>query len=83
MKKPKFYRGRPIIQPGEIYEIDGVDYKVITATSEIIADNPDGLTMTELVYWLDNVETKERKYMWKSELESKFKEDIVQEGWKK
>lgn len=50
MKKPKFYNGRPIIQPGEIYEIDGVDYKVITATSEIIADNPDGLTMTELVY---------------------------------
>ena len=77
MKKPKFYNGRPIIQPGEIYEIDGIDYKVITATSEIIADNPDGLTMTELVYWLDNVETKERKYMWKSELVSKFKEDIV------
>ena len=74
MKKPKFYNGRPIIQPGEIYEIDGIDYKVITATSEIIADNPDGLTMTELVYWLDNVETKERKYMWKSELVSKFKD---------
>ncbi|MFJ7916622.1 MULTISPECIES: hypothetical protein [unclassified Lysinibacillus] len=73
MKKPKFYNGRPIIQPGEIYEVDGIDYKVITATSEIIADNADGLTMTELVYWLDNVETKERSYMWKSELESKFK----------
>ncbi|MGY3186467.1 hypothetical protein [Lysinibacillus sp. TE18511] len=77
MKKPKFYNGRPIIQPGEIYEIDGIDYKVITATSEIIADNPDGLTMTELVYWLDNAETKERKYMRKSELVSKFKEDVV------
>ena len=74
MKKPKFYNGRPIIQPGEIYEIDGVDYKVITATSEIIADNPDGLTMTELVYQLDNVETIERSYMWKFELESKFKD---------
>ncbi|MFJ3390516.1 hypothetical protein [Lysinibacillus sp. NPDC086135] len=74
MKKPKFYNGRPIIQPGEIYEVDGIDYKVITATSEIIADNADGLTMTELVYWLDNVETKERSYMWKSELESKFKD---------
>ncbi len=77
MKKPKFYNGRPIINPGEIYEIDGVDYKVITATSEIIDDSPNGLSMTELVYWLDNVETKERTYMRKSELVSKFKEDIV------
>ncbi|MFY0521416.1 hypothetical protein ACOMCU_26905 [Lysinibacillus sp. UGB7] len=75
MKKPKFHNGRPIIQPGEIYEIDGTDYKVITATSEIIDDNPNGLSMTELVYWLVNVETKERKYMKKSELVTKFKDN--------
>ena len=80
MKKPKFYNGRPIIQPGEIYEIDGIDYKVITATSEIIADNSDGLAMTELVYWLDNVETKERSYMRKSELVSKFEENFLHQS---
>ncbi|MBG9479397.1 hypothetical protein [Lysinibacillus sphaericus] len=74
MKKPKFYNGRPIIQPGEVYEIDGIDYKVITGTSEIINDNQDVVGMTELVWWLENVETKERSYMRKSELESKFKD---------
>ena len=74
MNKPKFFKGRPIIQPGETYEIDGVLFKVITATSEIVGENQDQLNMTELVYWLDNVETNERVYMRKSELESKFNE---------
>lgn len=79
MKKPKFYNGRPIISPGEIYEIDGVDYKVITGTSEIISDNQDVIGLKEIVWWLDNVETKERSYMRNSELVSKFK-DIEQGG---
>lgn len=74
MNKPKFFRGRPIIQPGEAYEIEGVLYKVLTATSQIIGEDVNGLAMTEPVYWLDNVETNERVYMRKSELESKFKD---------
>lgn len=74
MNKPKFFRGRPIIQPGETYEIDGVLHKVITATSRIIGENANGLKMTEPVYWLDNLQTNERLYIGKKELESKFKE---------
>lgn len=74
MNKPKFFRGRPIIQPGETYEIEGVLYKVLTATSQIVGEDVNGLAMTEPVYWLDNVETNERVYMRKSELESKFKD---------
>ncbi|MGE8037846.1 hypothetical protein [Lysinibacillus sp. NPDC093692] len=82
MKKPKFYNGRPIINPGEIYEIDGIDYKVITGTSEIISDNQDVIGMKEIVWWLDNIKTKERSYMRNSELVSKFKDlkEKMQEG---
>ena len=72
MNTPKFFRGRPIIQPGETYEIEGVSYKVITATSHIIGEDANGLQMTEPLFWLDNVETKERIYMGRKELESKF-----------
>ena len=76
IKQPKFFRGKPIIKPGETYEIDGILYKVITATSSIVDDQRDNLKITELIYWLDNVKTNERSYMSESELESKFKEDI-------
>lgn len=74
MNKPRFFRGRPIIQPGETYEIEGVPHKIITATSTIVGKNSDGLVMTEPVYWLDNLQTNERLYIGKKELESKFKE---------
>lgn len=72
LKKPNFFRGRPIIQPGETYEIDGTLHKVITATSRIIGEGSDSLAMTEPVYWLDNLLSNERVYMTKKELESKF-----------
>ena len=75
MNKPKFFRGRPIIQPGETYEVDGVNYKVITATSTIIGETRNGISMTESLYWLDDVKTGERVYMPQGELESKFKEE--------
>jgi hypothetical protein len=74
MNKPKFFRGNPIIQPGEIYVIEGTPYKVITATSRIVGENKDSLEMTELIYWIDNTETNERLFMVESELESKFSE---------
>lgn len=73
-EQPKFFRGRPIIQPGETYKVDGVLHKVITATSHIIGTNTDGIGLTEPLYWLDNLETKERVYMGKKELQSKFKD---------
>lgn len=72
MNKPDFFRGRPIIQPGETYEIDGIPHKVITATSTMIDVNSTRITMTEPVYWLDNLETNERIYVGEKELESKF-----------
>lgn len=74
MSEPKFFRGRPIIQPGETYKIDGVPHKVITATSHIISGNADAIELTEPLYWLDNLETNERIYIGKTELESKFKD---------
>jgi hypothetical protein len=73
-RQPKFFRGRPIIQPGEIYDIDGIAYKVITATSSILDDRPLTLKLSEPVFWLDNVETKERIYIGQKELQAKFKD---------
>lgn len=75
MKKPNFFRGRPIIQPGETYEIDGTPHKVITATSRIIGESSNRLAMTEPVYWLNNLGSNERIYMTKKELESKFQQN--------
>lgn len=73
IQQPKFHRGRPIIQPGETYEIDGVPHTVVTATSEIIAASGDNVAMTDLVFWLDNLSTGKRIQMPKKELEEKFK----------
>lgn len=72
--QPKFFKGRPIIQPGETYKIDGVLHKVITATSHIIDVSADCIGMTEPLFWLDNLETNERVYMGEKELQSKFKD---------
>lgn len=74
MNKPKFFRGKAIIKPGEIYEIDGELYKVITGTSQIVGASAGSLAMTETVYWLDNVKTNKRVYFKEKELQSKFKE---------
>lgn len=74
MKQPTFFKGRPIIQPGEVYEIDGVDFKVITATSKILEDGPLGLKMSHPVFHLENVETKEMVYIPEKELQGKFTE---------
>lgn len=61
-----------IIQPGDIYKIDGVPHQVITATSEIIGEHKDELAMSELVFWLDNLETNERVYLTENELWGKI-----------
>jgi hypothetical protein len=74
MNEPKFFRGRPIIQIGETYEVDGTPHTVVTATSHIIGATEDGIELTEPLYWLDNLSTNERVYMGKEELESKFKD---------
>ncbi|MEK3976078.1 hypothetical protein [Psychrobacillus sp. FSL K6-1267] len=71
---PKFFRGNPIIQPGETYKIDGELHKVITATSHIVDSNADSIGMTEPLFWLDNLETNERVYIGEKELQSKFKD---------
>ncbi|QJI52368.1 hypothetical protein [Psychrobacillus phage Perkons] len=71
-KKQKFYKGRAIIQPFETYDIEGVDYKIISATSEIIGESKGGIGLTELVFLLENTETEERWYMKESELQKKF-----------
>lgn len=74
MNRPKFFRGNPIIQIGETYEVDGTPHKVITATSHILDVNDDGVGLTEPLYWLDNLETNERVFMGEKELKSKFKD---------
>lgn len=76
--KPKFYRGKAYITPGDIYEIDGKLYEVITGTSQVIGGNAGVLNMTEIVYWLDNFITKERRYFKEKELQSIFKEKKVE-----
>ena len=74
MSKPKFFKGRPIIQPGETYEIEGIPHKVITATTQTIGESANSLIMTEPIYWLDNLETNERIFINEKELQGKFTE---------
>lgn len=73
-EQPKIFR--PILQPGETYELDGVPYKLITATSHMIGASADGIGLSEPLYWLDNLETNERVYMGEKELEAKLLESI-------
>jgi hypothetical protein len=72
MIKPKFYRGRPILRPGETYDINGVAHKVITATARTLEDDAHGIEITNPLYWLDNLETNERICMSEEELGSEF-----------
>lgn len=71
---PNFYKGRPILQPGETYLVDGEPLTVITATVAIVSEEADSIRMTEEIFWLEHQETGERTNMKRSELESKFKE---------
>lgn len=73
MNKQTFLRGRPIIQPGEVYEINGSNYEVITATSDIVGVRPGAITLTGPVFWLRDIETDERVYMTEKELQEKIK----------
>lgn len=72
MRKPKFYLGRAVICPGEMYDIDGVNYKIVTATTNLMGEDREGLLLSDLVYYLENIETKELSQMSESELRSKF-----------
>lgn len=73
ISKPKFHNGRPIFQPGETYEINGLAYEVITAITQFLGESEDDIKMTELIFILESVETKERICMSKTELEAVFK----------
>lgn len=72
MKKPKFHGNHAIIQPGEIYTVDGADYLVITGKTEIINLGHNVLSTTEIVFLLENIITKEQVRMTRTELTSKF-----------
>ncbi|KEF40130.1 hypothetical protein M670_00146 [Schinkia azotoformans MEV2011] len=74
MSKPKFFRGKPIIQPGETYEIEGVSYEVITSTTQIVGVVANDLVLMEPEFWLENLETNERIYIKEKELQAKFTE---------
>lgn len=73
--KPKFYRGRPIIQPGETYLLDGIAYIVVTATAGIIGSSGARITLSNPEFTLENTATSERLYMRESDLQAKFKEE--------
>lgn len=75
--KPKYFRGRPIIQPGEVYEIDGIAYKVITAVAEMGGEKAGSIRMSRPVFVLENVATRERVYIGERALQAKFKEESV------
>lgn len=72
VSKPKFFGDRPIIQPGKVYEIAGVNYECLTATTDIIKVSDSGIRMTRPVYWFENIETGERLYLTEKELRKKF-----------
>lgn len=75
MRKPKFHLGNPIFQVGETYDIKGVGYTVVTATTHIVGEGEDGIDMTEPLYWLDNENTGERIYLGRKDLRTQFSED--------
>lgn len=59
MGKIEKTRNHLIIQIGWVYTYRDRDYKVLTATSEILGDNGHTINLTEFVYWLEDTETKE------------------------
>lgn len=70
--KPKFYKGRPIINPGETYSIDEKPYKVITAVADMQGVSGDAISLSRLVYILEDVKTGERVQIGERELYAKF-----------
>lgn len=72
--KPKFYKSRPIINPGETYEIDDRPYKVITAVAGMQGVSGDAISLSRLTYILEDVETDERVRIGERELLDKFKD---------
>ena len=61
MRKIKSLREHLIIEPGEIYNYKIEEYKVITATTEVLWTSADSINMTEKVYLLENIKTGERE----------------------
>ncbi len=59
MRKIEKLRNNLIIQIGWVYTYESRDYKVLTATSEMLGDSGHTLNLTEPVYWLEDIETKE------------------------
>lgn len=63
---------KPIIQPGETYDIDGKPYLVVTATAGIGKVSGDSISLSRLVYILEDVQTGERMQIGEQELHAKF-----------
>ena len=74
MTMPTIFRGKFVIQPGEVYEIDGANYEIITAVVGILGGNGGNITLGSLTYVLENTATGERSHIAERELQAKFKE---------
>lgn len=72
MRKIKKHRDHLIIRVGEVYTYGGRDYKVLTATSEIIDGHGHNINMTSLTFHLENIETGEIKFVSEGILKSEL-----------
>ncbi|MBY0222325.1 hypothetical protein [Sporosarcina aquimarina] len=70
--KPKIHKGRPIIQPGETYDIDGKLNEVVTGVAGNGKVRGDSISLSQLVYILEDVQTGERMQIGEKELHAKL-----------
>lgn len=71
MRKIKKYADL-IIQIGDTYTLSDGVYKVLTATSKMLGASASTLYLGKKIYHMENVETKEIKYIPISELEKEL-----------
>lgn len=64
----KQLRNQLIIEVGGTYALENDSYEVITATSGMVEEKAEQLTLTELVYHLKHTVTGDMKYVAESTL---------------
>lgn len=59
------------MSPGDLVIIKGTKYKILSAVTDLLNSTADTLTMTEMLYYLKNIETGGILKMYDSELREK------------
>jgi len=59
------------MSPGDLILVRGKKYKILSAVTDLLNSTADTLTMTEMLYFLKNIETGVILKMYDSELREK------------